>query len=87
MQYNLGDRDVPSFKTTPEATDIYPMLKSMLAAGCGSAVMEISSHGIHQSRVNGISVEIAVFMNLTVITSIITEAWRNITGKKKTLMG
>ena len=65
VQYNLGDRDVPSFKTTPEATDIYPMLKSMLAAGCGSAVMEISSHGIHQSRVNGISVEIAVFMNLT----------------------
>ena len=29
VQYNLGDRDVPSFKTTPEATDLYPMLKSM----------------------------------------------------------
>ena len=27
--------------------------------------MEISSHGIHQSRVNGISLEIAVFTNLT----------------------
>jgi UDP-N-acetylmuramoyl-L-alanyl-D-glutamate--2,6-diaminopimelate ligase len=65
VQYNLGDRDVPSYKTTPEATDIYPMLKSMLAAGCRSAVMEISSHGIHQSRVSGISVEIAAFMNLT----------------------
>jgi UDP-N-acetylmuramoyl-L-alanyl-D-glutamate--2,6-diaminopimelate ligase len=65
VQYNLGDRDVPSFKTTPEATDIYPMLKSMLAAGCRSAVMEVSSHGIHQSRVSGMSVEIAVFMNLT----------------------
>jgi len=65
VQYNLGDRDVPSFKTTPEATDLYPMLKSMLAAGCSSSVMEISSHGIHQSRVNGISLEIAVFTNLT----------------------
>jgi len=65
VQYNLGDRDVPSFKTTPEATDIYPMLKSMLAAGCTSSVMEISSHGIHQSRVHGISLEIAAFMNLT----------------------
>ena len=65
VQYNLGDRDVPSYKTTPEATDIYPMLKSMLAAGCRSAVMEISSHGIHQSRVSGISVEIAAFINLT----------------------
>ncbi len=65
VQYNLGDRDVPSFKTTPEATDLYPMLKSMLAAGCRSAVMEVSSHGIHQSRVCGMRLEIATFMNLT----------------------
>jgi UDP-N-acetylmuramoyl-L-alanyl-D-glutamate--2,6-diaminopimelate ligase len=65
VQYNLGDRDVPSFKTTPESTDLYPMLKSMLAAGCTSSVMEISSHGIHQSRVYGMSLEIAAFMNLT----------------------
>ena len=65
VQYNLGDRDVPSFKTTPEASDIYPMLKSMLAAGCRSAVMEVSSHGIHQHRVNGINLEISAFMNLT----------------------
>ena len=54
VQYNLGDRDIPSFKTTPESTDLYPMLKSMLVAGCTSAVMEVSSHGIHQSRVSGL---------------------------------
>ena len=65
VQYNLGDRDIPSFKTTPEATDLYPMLKSMLIAGCSSAVMEVSSHGIHQSRVAGLNLEIATFMNLT----------------------
>ena len=65
VQYNLGDRDIPSFKTTPEATDLYPMLKSMLAAGCSSAVMEVSSHGIHQARVKGLNLEIATFMNLT----------------------
>ncbi len=65
VQYNLGDRDIPSFKTTPEATDLYPMLKSMLVAGCTSAVMEVSSHGIHQSRVSGLRLEIAAFMNLT----------------------
>ena len=82
VQYNLGDRDVPSFKTTPEATDLYPMLKSMLAAGCTSSVMEISSHGIHQSRVHGLSLEIAAFMNLTrEITWITMEVWRNITRK------
>ena len=65
VQYNLGDRVIPSYKTTPEATDLYPMLKSMLAAGCRSAVMEVSSHGIHQARVNGLNLEVAVFMNLT----------------------
>ena len=65
VQYNLGDRDIPSFKTTPEASDLYPMLKSMLVAGCTSAVMEVSSHGIHQSRVTGLNLEIATFMNLT----------------------
>ena len=65
VRYHLGDREVPSFKTTPEASDIYPLLKSMLAAGCSEAVMEVSSHGIHQSRVAGLEMEVAVFLNLT----------------------
>ena len=51
VKYHLGDREVPSFRTTPEASDIYPLLRSMLVAGCSEAVMEVSSHGIHQSRV------------------------------------
>ena len=65
VKYHLGDRDLPSFKTTPEASDIYPLLRSMLAAGCSEAVMEVSSHGIHQSRVAGLDMEVAVFLNLT----------------------
>ena len=65
VKYHLGDRELPSFKTTPEASDIYPLLRSMLAAGCSEAVMEVSSHGIHQSRVAGLDMEVAVFLNLT----------------------
>jgi len=65
VRYHLGDREIPSFKTTPEASDIYPLLKSMLVAGCSEAVMEVSSHGIHQSRVHGLDLEVAVFLNLT----------------------
>ena len=65
VNYNLGDREIPSFKTTPESTDIYPMLKSMLAAGCRQAVMEVSSHGIHQSRVSDLNLEVSAFLNLT----------------------
>ena len=65
VRYNLGDREVPSFKTTPESADLYAMLRSMLAAGCAEAVMEVSSHGIHQSRVAGLRMEVAAFLNLS----------------------
>ena len=41
------------------------MLRSMLAGGCSEAVMEVSSHGIHQSRVAGMKLEIATFLNLS----------------------
>ena len=65
VKYHLGDRELPSYKTTPEAADLYPLLKSMLVGGCSEAVMEVSSHGIHQSRVAGLRLEIATFLNLS----------------------
>ncbi len=65
VRYHLGDREIPSFRTTPESSDLFPMLKSMLAAGCSEAVMEVSSHGIHQCRVYGLNLDISVFLNLS----------------------
>jgi len=65
VRYHLGDREVPSFRTTPESTDLYALLRSMLVAGCSEAVMEVSSHGIHQSRVSGLNLEVATFLNLS----------------------
>lgn len=65
VSYHLGDREVPSFRTTPEATDLYSLLRSMLVGGCSEAVMEVSSHGIHQSRVSGLKLGVSVFLNLT----------------------
>ena len=65
VRYHLGDREVPSFRTTPESTDLYSLLRSMLVGGCSEAVMEVSSHGIHQSRVSGLKLGVSVFLNLT----------------------
>lgn len=65
INYDLGARTVPSFKTTPEALDIYGMLAQMRDNGCRSAVMEVSSHGIDQKRVLGMQFGAAVFTNLT----------------------
>ena len=65
VRYHLGDREVPSYRTTPESTDLYSLLRSMLVGGCSEAVMEVSSHGIHQSRVSGLKLDVSVFLNLT----------------------
>ncbi len=65
VNYDLGARTVPSYKTTPEALDIFGMLAQMRDAGCRQAVMEVSSHGIDQKRVLGLQFEAVVFTNLT----------------------
>jgi len=65
INYDLGARTVPSFRTTPESLDIFGMLGQMRDAGCRNAVMEVSSHGIAQQRVLGIQFGAAVFTNLT----------------------
>jgi UDP-N-acetylmuramoyl-L-alanyl-D-glutamate--2,6-diaminopimelate ligase len=65
ISYDLGARTVPSFRTTPESLDIFGMLAQMRDAGCKSAVMEVSSHGIAQQRVLGLEFGAAVFTNLT----------------------
>ncbi|MFZ9682426.1 MAG: UDP-N-acetylmuramoyl-L-alanyl-D-glutamate--2,6-diaminopimelate ligase [Cephaloticoccus sp.] len=65
INYDLGSRTVPSFRTTPEAVDIYGMMAQMRESGCRQAVMEVSSHGIDQHRVLGLGFGVAVFTNLT----------------------
>lgn len=65
INYDLGSRTVPSFRTTPESVDIYGMMAQMRDAKCQHAVMEVSSHGIDQQRVLGLEFNVAVFTNLT----------------------
>lgn len=65
INYDLGARTVPAFRTTPEALDVFGMLAQMRDAGCRQAVMEVSSHGIDQHRVRGLQFGAAVFTNLT----------------------
>lgn len=64
IHYNLGSRTVPSYRTTPEAIDLFGMLAQVKQHGCRRAVAEISSRGIDQKRVWGLPLEVAVFLNL-----------------------
>ncbi|MEZ5276418.1 MAG: UDP-N-acetylmuramoyl-L-alanyl-D-glutamate--2,6-diaminopimelate ligase [Opitutaceae bacterium] len=65
ISYDLGERTVPAFRTTPESVDVFGMLSQMRNAGCRFAAMEISSHGINQDRVRGLRLRTAAFLNLT----------------------
>ncbi len=65
VNYDLGARIVPSYRTTPESLELYGMLAQMRDAGCRQAVMEVSSHGLDQHRLLGMAFNVAVFTNLT----------------------
>jgi UDP-N-acetylmuramoyl-L-alanyl-D-glutamate--2,6-diaminopimelate ligase len=65
IRYEIGERQIPASRTTPEAPDIQRMLDEMVRAGCRSAVMEVSSHGLDQKRTWGLDFDVGVFTNLT----------------------
>lgn len=65
VQYQIGDRVIPSARTTPESLDVHDLLKQMLEQGCKAAVMEVSSHALTLARVRGIEFDAVVFTNLT----------------------
>lgn len=65
INYSLGRRTLPAYRTTPEPVDLYAMLAQMKAGGCRRAILEISSHGIDQGRVDQLPFEILAFLNLT----------------------
>ncbi|PSB06813.1 UDP-N-acetylmuramoyl-L-alanyl-D-glutamate--2,6-diaminopimelate ligase [filamentous cyanobacterium CCP2] len=51
--------------TTPFAVELQKQFAEAVAAGCESAVMEVSSHALAQGRVLGCAFDGAVFTNLT----------------------
>lgn len=51
--------------TTPDSLTINYYLNEMVALGCDYCFMEVSSHGIHQKRTEGLHFEGGVFTNLS----------------------
>jgi len=65
ISHRIGEESVTAKNTTPEAADIQRMLARAVAAGCRSAVMEVSSHSIELHRAEALDFHTAVFTNLT----------------------
>ena len=61
----IGDKRIPSERTTPESMDLHRILKEMYDAGCDTVVMEVSSHSLYLKRVYGIEFDGSIFTNLT----------------------
>jgi len=56
---------VPSPHTTPEATELQPMLGALVADGGTAATLECSSHALALERLAGCAFDVALFLNLS----------------------
>lgn len=65
VEYRIGDEVMPSTHTTPDIVRINEILSQAVENGCSYAFMEVSSHGIHQNRTQGLKFKMAGFTNIT----------------------
>lgn len=65
ISYNVGERRIPATNTTPSAIMLQMFLCEMVKAQIPYCVMEVSSHSLHQSRVDSIRYKSAIFTNLS----------------------
>lgn len=61
----IGIQATPALFTTPDAIALNELLDEMVQNGCQYAFMEVSSHAIHQKRIEGLHFAGGVFTNIT----------------------
>ncbi len=67
VEYDVGGKAPPeeAARTTPDSYSIQELFARMLRNGCRCAVIEASSHGLHQHRTGNVRFAGAIFTNLT----------------------
>ena len=65
LGYRFRDRTYAGGHTTPEASDLFRILRQMRNDGAAAVAMEVSSHALAMGRVGGAQFDAAVFTNLT----------------------
>ena len=61
----IGDEEIPTNHTTPDAVELNRLLAEMVGKGCQYCFMEVSSHALCQHRVTGLKFAGALFSNIT----------------------
>lgn len=64
-QNMIGERVLPTERTTPESFELQGLLRRMADGGCTHVVMEVSSHALYLKRAAGIHFAVGIFTNLT----------------------
>lgn len=65
VQNQIGDRVIEATHTTPDPISLNQLIANMYAEGCSHVFMEVSSHAIHQHRVEGLQFAGGIFSNIT----------------------
>ena len=65
VKINIGEKEYQASHTTPDSVTINFYLQKMLENGVTHCFMEVSSHGVHQSRTAGLDFDGGVFTNLS----------------------
>lgn len=65
IEYRYPGYSRQAQRTTPDALELQELLDRMQSAGVDWTVMEVSSHGLDQQRVDGCHFDAAIFTNLT----------------------
>lgn len=65
VENRIGDKIIPSTHTTPDVITLNELLSEAVYEDCEYAFMEVSSHGIHQHRTEGLHFKIAGFTNIS----------------------
>lgn len=65
ISYKVGEHNIPAVNTTPSAIMLQMLFNEMQTAGISYCAMEVSSHSIHQRRIDGIRFDSAIFTNLS----------------------
>jgi UDP-N-acetylmuramoyl-L-alanyl-D-glutamate--2,6-diaminopimelate ligase len=61
----IGELEVKTKLTTPQAHEVNFLLAQMVKAGCTHCVMEVSSHALRLNRVDYMNFEAGIFTNIT----------------------
>jgi UDP-N-acetylmuramoyl-L-alanyl-D-glutamate--2,6-diaminopimelate ligase len=65
VQNQIEDKILSATHTTPDAIELNHLLADMHDDGCSHVFMEVSSHALHQHRVQGLQFAGGIFSNIT----------------------